>query len=229
MATASHRTPSRTKGAGASAARDAKPPRRRARLPSSAAQHTLAANPLIGIRRKDVLARPRRLLGAPRAAAAACYRGSTRSFLAECARIAAGRSTLAAARRRPPLRRRRVGRERRVPARCCSPTSRCAHRSTAASTRRKLDATTAERARFVVSLFEDAIAPTNFLASNPAALRKLVDTKGDEPDARPRELRRGPRERHVAAATGRRAAVRRSARTSRRRRARSSSATSCSS
>ena len=42
----------------------------------------------------------------------------------------------------------------------------------------KIDATTAERARFVVSLFEDAIAPTNFLASNPAALRKLVDTKG---------------------------------------------------
>ena len=42
----------------------------------------------------------------------------------------------------------------------------------------KMDATTAERARFVVSLFEDAIAPTNFLASNPAALRKLVDTKG---------------------------------------------------
>ena len=41
-----------------------------------------------------------------------------------------------------------------------------------------LDARSADRARFVVSLFVDALAPTNFLAGNPAALRKLADTKG---------------------------------------------------
>ena len=41
-----------------------------------------------------------------------------------------------------------------------------------------MDARNADRARFAVSLFVDALAPTNFLAANPAALRKLADTKG---------------------------------------------------
>src|SRR5262249_11229289 len=36
----------------------------------------------------------------------------------------------------------------------------------------------ADRARFVLSLFIDAMAPTNALAGNPAALKKLVDTGG---------------------------------------------------
>ena len=36
----------------------------------------------------------------------------------------------------------------------------------------------AERARFVLSLFIDAMAPTNALATNPAALKKLLDTGG---------------------------------------------------
>src|SRR4029077_6285255 len=35
-----------------------------------------------------------------------------------------------------------------------------------------------ERARFLVSLFVDAMAPTNSLAGNPAALKKLVETGG---------------------------------------------------
>jgi len=42
----------------------------------------------------------------------------------------------------------------------------------------KLEASSAARARFAVSLFVDALAPTNFVASNPTALKKLVDTKG---------------------------------------------------
>ena len=41
-----------------------------------------------------------------------------------------------------------------------------------------LDPANTERARFVTSLFVDAIAPSNFLASNPAALKRLVDTRG---------------------------------------------------
>ena len=41
-----------------------------------------------------------------------------------------------------------------------------------------MDPRNADRARFAVSLFVDALAPTNFLAGNPAALRKLADTKG---------------------------------------------------
>jgi polyhydroxyalkanoate synthase len=42
----------------------------------------------------------------------------------------------------------------------------------------QMDQLNTERARFVVSLFVDAIAPTNLIATNPAALKKLVDTKG---------------------------------------------------
>jgi polyhydroxyalkanoate synthase subunit PhaC len=42
----------------------------------------------------------------------------------------------------------------------------------------KIDKRDAERARFVVSLIVDAMAPTNVLAGNPAALKKLVDTGG---------------------------------------------------
>jgi polyhydroxyalkanoate synthase len=42
----------------------------------------------------------------------------------------------------------------------------------------KLDKRDAERARFVVSLIVDAMSPTNSLAGNPAALKKLVDTGG---------------------------------------------------
>jgi polyhydroxyalkanoate synthase len=42
----------------------------------------------------------------------------------------------------------------------------------------KLDKRDAERARFVLALIVDALAPTNSLAGNPAALKKLVDTGG---------------------------------------------------
>src|SRR5262249_56662664 len=42
----------------------------------------------------------------------------------------------------------------------------------------KMDKRDAERARFVVSLLVDAMSPTNSLAGNPAALKKLVDTGG---------------------------------------------------
>ncbi len=43
----------------------------------------------------------------------------------------------------------------------------------------KLEKRDAERARFVVSLFVDAMAPTNTLAGNPAALKKAVETGGE--------------------------------------------------
>ncbi|EKS69605.1 MULTISPECIES: alpha/beta fold hydrolase [Caballeronia] len=44
--------------------------------------------------------------------------------------------------------------------------------------RSALDDASKERAQFVMSLLTDALAPTNTLAGNPAALRKLVDTRG---------------------------------------------------
>ena len=145
-------------------------------LGESASQHTLAANPLIGIRRKEVLGAAaklvRQLARQPRAVSREYVR-----FLAECARILAGRSQLAAT---PGDRRfadpawadsavfRRL---LQAYVAVCTTLDRCVDQA-------KLEATAGDRARFAVSLFEDAIAPTNFMGGNPAALRKLVDTKG---------------------------------------------------
>src|SRR5689334_7832190 len=42
----------------------------------------------------------------------------------------------------------------------------------------ELDAKSRERARFAVSLFTEAVAPTNTLAGNPAAMGKAVQTRG---------------------------------------------------
>ena len=44
--------------------------------------------------------------------------------------------------------------------------------------RGQLDEQTAQKARFAVDSIVDAAAPTNFLFTNPAALRKAVDTRG---------------------------------------------------
>jgi len=44
--------------------------------------------------------------------------------------------------------------------------------------RSELDAKCKERAAFVVSLFADALAPTNTLIGNPAALKKLIESGG---------------------------------------------------
>jgi polyhydroxyalkanoate synthase len=141
-----------------------------------AAQHTLAANPLVGVRGQDILDSARLLLGqilSNPVAAAEQYL----TLLAELGRIATGASELA-----PDTRDRRFA----DPAWMES----VAYRSLAQSylawgnalyrflDQAKIDKRDAERARFVVSLLVDAMAPTNSLAGNPAALKKLVDTGG---------------------------------------------------
>jgi len=141
-----------------------------------AAQHTLAANPLVGVRGQDILDSARLLLGqmlSNPAAAAQQYL----SLLAELGRIAIGGSELA-----PDAKDRRFA----DPAWKES----TAYRSLAqwylawgnALNRflddARMDKRDAERARFVVSLVVDAMAPTNSFAGNPAALKKLVDTGG---------------------------------------------------
>ncbi len=141
-----------------------------------AAQHTLAANPLVGVRGEDILDSARLLLGqvlSNPVAAAQQYL----TWLAELGRIATGTSELA-----PDAKDRRFA----------DPAWResVAYRSLAQSylawggalyrflDEAKLDKRDAERARFVVSLIVDAMSPTNSLAGNPAALKKLVDTGG---------------------------------------------------
>jgi len=141
-----------------------------------AAQHTLTANPLIGVRSQDILASAGLLLGQMlRNPAVAGHQYV--AFLHELGRIATGASELA-----PDAKDRRFA----DPAWKES----VAYRSLAQGylawgnalyrflDEAKIDKRDAERARFVVSLVVDAMSPTNSLAGNPAALKKLVDTAG---------------------------------------------------
>jgi polyhydroxyalkanoate synthase len=141
-----------------------------------AAQHTLAANPLIGVRSQDILDSARlllgQLLGNP-AAAAQWYL----SFLAELGRIATGGSELA-----PDARDKRFADSAwkhsiayRSLAQCYLAWANALYRLLDEA---DLDKRHVERARFVVSLIVDAMSPTNSLVGNPAALKKLVDTGG---------------------------------------------------
>jgi polyhydroxyalkanoate synthase len=141
-----------------------------------AAQHTLAANPLVGVRGEDILDSARLLLGQLASHPAAAARQYL-SLLAELGRIATGSSELA-----PDAKDRRFA----DPAWKESTTYRALAQGYLAwgnALNRflddaRMDKRDAERARFVVSLLVDALSPTNSLAGNPAALKKLVDTGG---------------------------------------------------
>jgi polyhydroxyalkanoate synthase len=141
-----------------------------------AAQHTLAANPLVGVRGQDIFDSARlllRQLASHPAAAGQQYL----SLLAELGRIATGSSELA-----PDAKDRRFA----DPAWKESAAYRALAQGYLAWGNAlsrflddaKMDKRDAERARFVVSLLVDALSPTNSLAGNPAALKKLVDTGG---------------------------------------------------
>ena len=145
-------------------------------VPEEAASHTLAANPLVGVRGEDLLAAARVLLEQgmrhPGAALAQYW-----AFLDELGRIASGRSELAPV---PQDRRFADAAWRESPGYRALAQAWLAwgqaleHFVDAAG----LDKRDAERARFVVSLLIDAMAPTNSLGGNPAALKKLLDTGG---------------------------------------------------
>ena len=141
-----------------------------------AAQHTLAANPLVGVRGQDILDSARLLIGrmlSNPAVAAQQYL----SLLAELGRIATGGSKLA-----PDARDRRFA----DPAWQENAAYRALAQGYLAWTtalyrfvdEAKINKRDAERARFVVSLVVDAMSPTNSFAGNPAAMKKLVDTGG---------------------------------------------------
>src|SRR5262245_48700523 len=141
-----------------------------------AAQHTLAANPLVGVRGQDILDSARVFLGGvmsnPRVVAQQYL-----SLLGELGRIATGSSELA-----PDPKDKRFAdpawRESvlyRSLAQCYLAWGGALSRLVDAA---KMDKRDAERARFVISLLVDAMSPTNSLAGNPAALKKFVDTGG---------------------------------------------------
>jgi poly[(R)-3-hydroxyalkanoate] polymerase subunit PhaC len=141
-----------------------------------AAQNTLAANPLVGVRGRDIFDSARALGGHvirnPGAAAKQYL-----SFLGELGRIAIGGSAL------DP-----DAKDKRFADRAWKESA--AYRALAQAylawggalnrfiDEANMDKRDAERARFVVSLLVDALAPTNSFVGNPAALKKLVDTGG---------------------------------------------------
>jgi len=141
-----------------------------------AAQHTLAANPLVGVRGKDILDSARVLLGRMVRSPGTVARLYL-SFLGDLGRIATGGSALA-----PDAGDRRFA----DPAWAESAAYRALAQSWLAwggallrfIDEAALERRDAERARFVVSLLVNAMAPTNSLAGNPAALKKLLDTGG---------------------------------------------------
>ena len=141
-----------------------------------AAAHTLAANPLVGIRGEDILDSARLLTAETLNNPAAALR-QYMALLADLARIATGSSELA-----PDPKDRRFA----------DPAWRdnAAYRALAQGyfawanalygflDDASIDRRNAARARFLISLLVDALSPTNSLAGNPAALKKLVETRG---------------------------------------------------
>jgi polyhydroxyalkanoate synthase len=141
-----------------------------------AAANTLAANPLVGVRGEDLVASARLLLGEMLNQPALAMRQCV-ALLAEFGRIAIGDSALA-----PDPKDRRF----------TDPAwqENAVYRALAQSylawgnalyrflDEAEIDRRDAERARFLVSLVVDALAPTNSLPGNPAALKKLVATGG---------------------------------------------------
>ena len=145
-------------------------------LPSQAAEHTVAANPLVGVRGTDLLAAARSLLGQVARNPGVAAR-QYMSFVSDLTRIASGRSGLA-----PAAQDKRFADsawKESLPYRTLVQAWLAWGRALNGFVDESgMDKRDAERARFVVSLLVDALAPTNSLGGNPAALKRLLDTGG---------------------------------------------------
>jgi polyhydroxyalkanoate synthase len=141
-----------------------------------AAAHTLAANPLVGVRGEDILNSVRLLLAETLNHPTAAVR-QYMALLAELGRIATGSSELA-----PDPKDRRFAdpawRDNAVYRALAQGYFAWANTLYRFLDDAGFDTSNAERARFLVSLLVDALSPTNALAGNPAALKKLVETNG---------------------------------------------------
>src|SRR5262245_19484382 len=146
-------------------------------LREQAAHHTLAANPLVGVRGRDIAESAHALIAQMLRNPGIAARQYL-SFLGELSRIAAGSSELAPSpsdkRFADPAWKESVA--YRALAQVYLAWGGALNRFIDEAKMEKRDA---ERARFVVSLIVDALSPTNSIAGNPAALKKLVDTGGE--------------------------------------------------
>jgi polyhydroxyalkanoate synthase subunit PhaC len=145
-------------------------------IPDQAIDYTLAANPLIGIRDQDIFESAGKLFEQaainPALAAKHCA-----AYLGELGRITVGASTLT-----------HEGKDKRFadPAWKDSVAYRTLAQSylawggalTGFINEASMDKRDADRSRFIASLVIDAMAPTNLVGGNPAALKKYIDTGG---------------------------------------------------
>lgn len=141
-----------------------------------AAQHTVAANPLVGVRGQDII-EAAHILFAQMARNPSVAARQYLSLLGELGRIATGGSELA-----PDDKDRRFtdpawkeNAAYRALAQCYLAWGHALNRLVDDV---KMEERDAARARFVVSLLVDAMSPTNSLGGNPVALKRLVDTGG---------------------------------------------------
>jgi polyhydroxyalkanoate synthase len=145
-------------------------------IQEQAVQHTVAANPLIGVRDDDIASSARMLVGQIISNPAMAVQQYL-SFLGELGRIVTDRCELAPT----PTDKRfadpawKESAAYRALAQCYLALGDALNRFVDEA---KMDKRDRERVRFIVSLFLDAMSPTNSLVGNPAALKKLIDTGG---------------------------------------------------
>jgi polyhydroxyalkanoate synthase len=141
-----------------------------------AAQHTLAANPLVGVRGQDII-EAAHILFAQMARNPSVAARQYLSLLGELGRIASGGSELA-----PDDKDRRFTDPAWKESAAYRALAQCylawGHALNRLVDDMKMEERDTARARFVVALLVDAMSPTNSLGGNPMALKRLVDTGG---------------------------------------------------
>jgi len=146
-------------------------------LVAEASQNTLAINPLIGLTPRDVAGAAGSLLkviGKAPGKTAIHYS----HYLKELGTVVSGRSELA-----PEPKDRRFAdpawKSNALYTRLMQTYLATQKELTSAIETSKLDSVDKGRAQFFASLVTDALAPSNFVLGNPAAVRKIIDTGGD--------------------------------------------------
>ena len=146
-------------------------------LVAEASQNTLAINPLVGLTPRDVAGAAASLLKVMSKAPGKTV-AHYGSYLKELAKVAGGKSELA-----PDAKDRRFAdpawKSNAVYTRLMQTYLATQKELTAVVEGSKLDSVDKGRAQFFASLVTDALAPSNFVLGNPAAVRKILDTGGD--------------------------------------------------
>ncbi|HTT10089.1 MAG TPA: alpha/beta fold hydrolase [Burkholderiaceae bacterium] len=147
-----------------------------AELVAEAAQNTLAANPLIGLRPRDIAVAAGSMLKAVTSAPRKAAR-QLRSYLKEVGDVVKGDSELA-----PDPKDRRFADPAWKSNFACKRLMQVYLATQRDLTRfiesTRLDKIDKGRAQFFASLVTDALAPSNCVLGNPVAMRKIVDTGG---------------------------------------------------